>query len=131
MRHPHRGEFVLALVVAVVASFFGMFLPMASHGALHNPFWEFTFGVGFGIADSFSGVLDLRSSLLLGCVVWPLLMFGTVWMGARRVLRSGGRGPAIFGGLFVLSLLVCIGQSAHNSLAVQVPLWWNEYASRW
>jgi hypothetical protein len=125
---------IVAVLVAAVAMFFGMFLPIPSNGTLHNPLWELIFGIGFGITDLLPSAIYMRAGRLLdffGFFVWPLLMVGTVWIGAFQTLRRGGRTLVVFGALFMLSLLICVGAEKQNALAVHVPLWWNEYAVRY
>src|SRR5438093_940392 len=109
-----------SLAVAIVAAFFGMFLPFPTDGALHNPVWELVFGLGW-----------LTSSAFFGFLVWPVCVFAALWLLAFRVLGLGGRQRIIFGTLFVISLLPCVGRDLQNSIAVHVPLWSNEYFVRY
>jgi hypothetical protein len=120
---------IVALVVAAIAFFFAIMLPVLSDFEIHNPFWESLFGIGFGITELFH--MDTRGDALLGFLLWPLFTLGAVWFAAFYSTRASRRTRVIAASFFILSLLICVGRDTQNSLAVHVPLWSNEYFVRY
>lgn len=142
-RHVKRfGLFVVVpLVIALVAAFAGMFLPIAAYEVTHsetfhphNVFWESIFGIGFYVAafvcHAFSQQYILSRAVgVVGMLLWPLLMIIVIFLASRFVLRRSFRTRLIWGTAFLLSLFICVGHHAANYLAVRgVPLFWNYYA---
>ena len=122
-------QIIVALVVAVVAVFFGMVLPGVTDFEVHNPLWELIFGIGFGIAELFH--IGMRGDALIGFLLWPAFIFVAVWSAAFFTLRSSRGRRLVLAAVFVVSLLVCVGRDIQNSIALHVPLWSNEYFVRY
>jgi NO-binding membrane sensor protein with MHYT domain len=122
-------QITVALVVAVVAVFFGMVLPGVTDFEVHNPLWELIFGIGFGIAELFH--IGMRGDTLIGFLLWPAFIFIAVWFAAFFVVRGSRRRRLVLAAVFIVSLLVCVGRDIQKSIAVHVPLWSNEYFVRY
>jgi hypothetical protein len=133
----------LPIVIALVAAFFGMFLPVAVYEGfhndsfeLHNVCWESIFGIGFYAASwychllSHAYVMD-RTVGLIGMLLWPLVAIIIIFLVSRRVIRASQRTRLIWAGAFLLSLFICVGHDAANYLALRgAPLFWN-YSAIW
>ena len=128
---------VVPLLIAVVAAFLGMFLPIAVYELTHtgtfhphNVVWESVFGIGFYIAGFFGSCMADRWVAVVGFLAWPLTAMVIVFFVSRAIFRRSVRYRVICSILFVVSLLVCVGDDAENYLSLHhVPLYWNLYAT--
>src|SRR5207244_5807283 len=67
---------------------------------------------------------------IVGFVGWPLLAMLIVFFVTRRILRSSARSRILWAAVFLLSVLVCVGDNGENYLSMHhVPLYWNLYAT--
>jgi hypothetical protein len=122
----------MPLVIALVAAFSGMFLPITTYWQsfeLHNVVWECIFGIGFYAAAFASNIFSFeytsRLVALVGGLLWPLFVMILIFFTSRRVLRHSPRTRFIWAAAFLLSLLVCVGHDAENYLALHgVPVFW-------
>lgn len=127
----------IPLLIAIVGAFLGTFFPIGvyelTHSEslhLHNVFWESIFGIGFYVAGFFGSCMSSRWVAIIGLAGWPLLAMLIVFFVTRRILRSSSRIRMLWAVVFVLSVVVCVGENAENYLSVHhVPLYWNLYAS--
>jgi|SRR6476620_1126091 len=127
---------VIPLGVSVLGAFLGMFLPVAAFEFTHSDsfhphsvFWESVFGLGFYVAGFFGSCMSDRWVAIVGFAVWPVVGMILIFLATRRILRMSGRGRVIWTTIFVVSLLVYVGQRGENYLSVHhVPLYWNLYA---
>ena|SRR5438128_2323246 len=136
---PRRVLVSIAIpsLIAVVGAFLGMFLPIAIYELTrsesfhpHNIFWESIFGVGFYVAGFFGSCMSSRWVPIVGFVGWPLLAMLIVFFVTRRILRSSARSRILWAAVFLLSVLVCVGDNGENYLSMHhVPLYWNLYAT--
>jgi hypothetical protein len=126
------------LLVALIAAFFGMFLPVLAYELFHNDaiephnvVWESLFGIGFYVAGFiFHGYLANPWVGLIGQVLWPLIAITMVFFASRAVLRSSYRRCTVWACVFFFSLLICVGHDAANYLSVHgLPLYGNLYAT--
>jgi predicted membrane protein len=126
-----RYQILVASMIAFLAFFFGILLPFFTGGAIHNPFWELIFGIGFWVSERFPGAYNTPIDALFGFLLWPIAVVVAVWFVTFWIARWQSRGRLALGTLFILSLAVCVGNDLQNKLAIHVPLWSNEYFVRY
>jgi hypothetical protein len=127
----------IPLLIAVLGAFLGMFLPIAVYELTqsesfhpHNVFWESIFGVGFYVAVFFDSCMSSRWVPVIGFAAWPLLAMLIVFFVTRRILHSSSRSRILWTAVFLLSVVVCVGDAGENYLSMHhVPLYWNLYAT--
>jgi hypothetical protein len=127
----------IPLLVAFVVAFLGMFLPIAVYELTHsesfhphNVFWESIFGIGFYVAGFFDSCRTSRWVPIVGFAGWPLLAMLIVFLITRGILRSSSRSRILWAAVFLLSVVVCVGDNGENYLSMHhVPLYWNLYAT--
>jgi hypothetical protein len=125
------------LLIAIVAVFLGMFLPIGFYEITHsesfqphNVFWESVFGLGFYVAGFIADCFTTRWVAVVGLLAWPLFAAGIVFFVSRRVILSSQRVRFVWSAVFLLSVVVIVGDTAENYLSVHhVPLYWNLYAT--
>src|ERR1041385_8689272 len=117
---------VVPFAVSVLGAFLGMFLPIATFELTHsdsfhphNVFWESVFGLGFYVAGFFGSCRSDRWVAIVGLVVWPVVTMGLIFLATRRILRMSGRDRIIWSTIFVVWLLVYVGERGENYLSIR------------
>src|ERR1700722_16106142 len=116
---------VIPLGVSVLGAFLGMFLPIAAFELTHsesfhphNVFWESVFGLGFYVAGFFGSCMSDRWVAMVGFAVWPLVAMLIVFVATRRIIHSSARSRILWSAVFLVSVIVCVGDAGENHLSM-------------
>jgi hypothetical protein len=123
-------EIVTGLVVSVLATSAGMFLPDMLHGIRNLP-WEVAFGLGCSLTWYSRNIVGEHIEGLLGLVVWPVIVIVLLWVASFRLARAGVYARVVAASGFFISLLVCVPADTANELGSRIPLFRNELTVRY